>query len=231
MIGEKLRVQLRPNHTQGGKIVFWQLDILLLLSPDGCVSMQPNHQILYWEIFASLLMCASTFITAGKSARKLPYQHCTDTHPHHHFCSQEGQKPEEKGSCCCLGHCTGIFWNQHGAEETTGMNSAYVPWAGTGWNSPLHGLKILYYIIIFSTQTWYSSVVINLLKILCTFCLLSSDRKLLSKQQGKRAKPLWSLTWETCWQLWRSNSRLWKPGNSPIPSHCLLQVSGKLIIC
>lgn len=67
------------------------------------------------QLFVS--MC----ITAGKPTRKLPNQHRADTHSYYHLCSQASQEPEEESLGCSFGHSTGVFWNQHGTEEITGI--------------------------------------------------------------------------------------------------------------
>lgn len=84
----------------------------------------PNFNYFFYPLTKQLFV--SMCITAGKLTRKLPYQHRADTHSYYHFCSQTSQEPEEESLGCCFGHSTGVFWNQHGTEEITGLNIYYV---------------------------------------------------------------------------------------------------------
>lgn len=61
------------------------------------------------------------FTTARKPSRQLADEHCADTNPDYHICSQEGQEPEEEGFGCCYGHCSGILRDQYGAAKITGI--------------------------------------------------------------------------------------------------------------
>lgn len=59
-----------------------------------------------------------------------------------------------------------------------------------------------YYYSVLQLFDWFISVTL-----FCFFFSLPNRRHSL-KRLGRRVKPLWSWTWETCWRLWRNISKL-----------------------